>query len=200
MDGKRILVTGFKPFKGIRINTSEVVVRELARRKGTEARVETSVLPVSFKRAPEILCSRIEKFDPSAVIMTGISWKAESVVLEKAALNIYHYRKRRDLMIDENGPAAYFSDLPLSRLEKRLLKADIPATISYSAGQYVCNYLFYRTAHFIRTLSKKIHFGFVHLPCIPEEASRHNRLHYQGMPVDTVLRAVEIILDELGKL
>jgi len=168
---KRILVTGFKPFKNIRINTSEVLVKELEKRVFPGFILETAVLPVSFKNAPEKLIRRVEVFKPDILIMTGIALGIKNLELEKVALNIYNKGKQKDLLISPDGPEAYFTNYPIVKILKKLSNKGIPSAISYTAGQYVCNYLYYKAAHHIISSGCEILFGFLHLPCLPEEVS-----------------------------
>lgn len=88
----------------------------------------------------------IEKHKPAAVICTGQSGGAY-VALERVAINVADARrvayncgaKPQDERLSEDGPAAYFTGLPVRRLLGRLREEKIPAEISNSAGTFGCN-------------------------------------------------------------
>ena len=196
----RVLITGFKPFKNIKINTSEILVKEFEKCSFSNFILETAVLPVSFKLAPEKLLRKIEVFKPDVIIMTGIATGIKTIELEKVALNICKKGRQKDLLISENGPVAYFTNYPVLQIEKKLLKKGIPTSISYTAGQYVCNYLYYKIAHFLNNSRSRTLFGFIHLPCQPEESKLHGDGTFIGMDIKVITEGIEIVISELDKV
>ena len=68
--------------------------------------------------------------------------------------------------------------------------AGIPASVSQSAGTYVCNHLFYGLQH--RLVGSGVRSGFMHLPWLPEQAAMQTG--QPSMPLATMLDGVRIAL------
>lgn len=68
----KILFTGFEPFDGGTSNPSYACLRELPPTIGT-AELVTMELPVSFRRAPELLLKGMDAEGPDAVIC--LAWQ-----------------------------------------------------------------------------------------------------------------------------
>jgi pyroglutamyl-peptidase len=69
--------------------------------------------------------------------------------------------------------------------------AGVPATISHTAGTYVCNHLAYAMLHW--TARKRgVRAGFIHIPWLPvQAASRHGAA---SMALEEMVRGLEIAL------
>ena len=138
-----ILVTGFEPFGGEEINPSQKVIESLPKRwKGLC--LHTGLLPVVYDRAEKVLFSHCDNLAPQAVLCLGVAAGRASLTLERVAVNIDDSSLpdndgvlRQGCLIDQKGPAAYFSTLPLERIQKRLLEHSLPATFSLSAGSFL---------------------------------------------------------------
>jgi len=125
--------------------------------------------------------------------------------VEKIAVNWMDFRipdnqgeQLCDQMIDPEGPAAYFSTLPVREICMEILSGGIPAKISMSAGTFLCNQVFYTGLHSLATQSLVVPMGFIHLPSLPEQASRVSS-PIASMSLETSVRAVEIALDVIQK-
>ncbi len=134
-------MTGFEPFGGEEVNPSATVARKAAEElanRGYGARA--AVLPVSFKRAGSELVGLLDENRPVLAVSLGLHGGASHLRLERVAVNIKDAPKPDndgwqpvDEPIDPEGPAAYFSTLPLRKILERLRGEGIPAAISYSA-------------------------------------------------------------------
>ena len=167
----KVLVTGFEPFGGERVNPSSAVLPWL---EAKFPQIHTRVFPVEFKRSWTELQIELERHKPSVVICLGEAGGRQNISLEHAALNWVDARipdgsgqNPRDLKLLENGPNALFSTLPLRALENRVKALELPVEISYSAGTYVCNALFYRLLAALE--GQNVQAGFIHLPYLPEQ-------------------------------
>jgi pyroglutamyl-peptidase len=174
----KFLLTGFEPFGGSVINPSEQVVQALAHEQWTNIILSTLILPVDRYRAPEMILGAMENMHPDVIICLGEAGKRAAISLEKVAINLLNYRiadnngnTAQDLSVAEDGPAAYFSTLPLRTLQQALLEANIPVEISLSAGTYLCNQIMYSVLHQLARHAVPIPAGFIHLPLLPEQAS-----------------------------
>jgi pyroglutamyl-peptidase len=198
-----ILVTGFEPFGDERENPSawaaERAAAELAK-AGFDA--HSAVLPVSYKRCGEALAQLLERLKPSIAVALGLAGGITHVRLERVAINLMDASRPDndgaqpvDEPIDPQGPAAYFSTLPLRRILERLRGEGVPAAISNSAGTFLCNYAMYLLLRHadVRGYPKKA--GFIHLPYTPEIASRKPGLP-ASLPLSTQARAVVIAVEE----
>ncbi|HRX42309.1 MAG TPA: pyroglutamyl-peptidase I [Clostridia bacterium] len=165
---KNLLLSAFEPFGNDDINASEIVIEKIPDVIG-DIRVKKILLPVVYEKAFDLLSSHIRKFKPDFVICMGQAGGRGKITIEKVALNVNSSMMadnegnvRLDQSIMTEGDMAYTSTLPVSNL-LLACKGDI-ASISYSAGTFVCNDLFYRMMHVIRVSSLNCKAGFIHLP------------------------------------
>ncbi|MEO7148885.1 MAG: pyroglutamyl-peptidase I [Rhodanobacteraceae bacterium] len=194
---KTILLTGFTPFAGETINPSWQAARALDGKIIEGHRVVAVELPTTFDGTPALLRRALRSTNPRVAIATGLAGGREGISLERVAINLIDARipdntgaQPVDAPVVRNGPAAYFSTLPIKAALRELQKAGISAHVSQTAGTYVCNQVFYTLMHATKR-RKSLRAGFVHVPYLPEQAARHNA---QGMPLDEMIRALEIIV------
>ncbi|MBO4914689.1 MAG: pyroglutamyl-peptidase I [Oscillospiraceae bacterium] len=197
-----ILMTGFEPFGGEKVNPSwEAVCKLPDALPGTELRKLR--LPTAFKTAAELACGEISAFKPDIVLCTGQAGGCAAVRIERVAINLRDARipdnvgfQPTDEPIARDGPAAYFSTLPTRRLLDRLRDGGIAAELSYSAGTFVCNELMYSVLHYAARNAPEMRAGFVHVPYLPEQAEAKSA-KTASMPLAEMVRSLSIILSEL---
>lgn len=172
----RYLITGFEPFGGESINSSQETVNAVASDEFDDIEIFSGLLPVSFKRSGITICELIDESEPDVVIMLGQSGKSDSVKIERIAVNLMDAKKPDndgytpdEEFILNDGPSAYFSSLPVKHLRNQLFKSGVPAEVSNTAGLYVCNTTYYAALHHISITDKNIKTIFVHLPKISDE-------------------------------
>lgn len=169
---KKILISYFEPFGEEEKNSSELTVnayfKEYPEAKNWAVAVK---LPTTFKDSANKLTEIISSENPDIVLMFGQAAGRKNISIERVAVNIIDARipdNKGEQPIDKpiipGGKNAYFSKLPTREIKEALEKKNIPSTISYSAGTYVCNYLFYSIMHFIERNKLETRAGFVHLP------------------------------------
>lgn len=195
-----VLLTGFEPFAGETVNPSWEAVRVLQGTRIAAHRVETRCLPVVFGEALACLRKAIAETRPALVICVGLAGGRGQISLERIAINVDDARIPDnagqcpvDTAVVINGPAGYFSTLPIKRLLAALQRAEIPAEISQTAGTYVCNHVFYGLMHQLKK-NRGVRGGFVHIPYSPEQAAQHHGT--PGLPLTTVTAAMRIIIRE----
>ena len=117
--------------------------------------------------------------DATASIVEAYAAGRPHVAIERVAINVDDARipdnagaSPVDAPIAADGPAAYFATLPIKSILVALREAGIPATISQTAGTYVCNHVFYGLMHALRR-KPRVRGGFVHVPYAPADAARH---------------------------
>jgi len=166
----KILVTAFEPFGGDEINPSQTTLQLLPEQIDS-AQLYKLVLPVVFYEATEKLYQAIEEIKPHAVLSLGLAGGRRGISVEKIAINLIDARiadnagnQPHDLPIINEGPAAYFSSLPVREIVENLQKEGLPAQISYSAGTFVCNQVMYGLLDYLHKHQPSAIGGFIHLP------------------------------------
>lgn len=191
----RVLLTGFEPFAGAASNPSWSAVELLASRWTGPAELRTARLPTTFADGASYLLGLIEVLRPDLVIATGLAQGRAAVTPELIAINHVDARipdnaglRLLDVSVVADGPDGYFSTLPVKSMVAAMRAAGIPAALSYSAGTFVCNHVFYALMHALRTRHPNIVGGFVHVPASPDEITTGD---CPTMPVDMIARALE---------
>ena len=174
-----ILVTGFEPFGGEVVNPSGQVARALHGRRIGGAAVVGIQLPCAFGEAIAVLRDALATHRPQLVLALGQAGGRCELSLERVAINLDDARiadNRGAQPIDEpvqaGGPAAYFTTLPVKAMIAALRQAGHPASLSHSAGTFVCNHVFYGLQHALAG-QPGVRSGFMHLPYLPEQAAHH---------------------------
>jgi len=196
---RTILLTGFEPFGGESCNPSWDAVQQLdGWQPDDETQVRTLQLPCVFNDCLVRLQQQLATLNPVLVLALGQAGGRTSISLEKVAINyndarIADNQGQQPLATPtvEDGPAAYFSTLPLKHLVQQLRSNSIPAEISFSAGTFVCNHLFYGLMHELAT-KPATRAGFIHIPYSPAQAAR---LQSASMSTDMVVNALKICIE-----
>ncbi|GAP14803.1 pyroglutamyl-peptidase I [Longilinea arvoryzae] len=202
---KTILVTGFEPFGGSAVNPSQQVASAVNGERMSECRVVSQILPVDRIHGPEALLAAIADYHPDAVLCLGEADRRTSISIERIAINLMDYRipdnlgeQIQDLPILQDGPAAYFSSLPVREIYAAILAAGIPAELSLSAGAFLCNQVFYMGRHSVARQEIPIPLGFIHLPALPEQVALAPA-PFASMSYETSLRAIRLALEVIAK-
>lgn len=174
--GKKVLLTGFDPFGGETVNPSWEAVKRLNGEEAEGVSIAAEQIPTVFHHSAAVLKKAIEKHKPDVVICAGQAGGRAHITPERIAINIddaripdNEDREPIDEPIAADGPLAYWSALPIKLIVKELRKNGIPASVSNSAGTFVCNHLFYQLMHRIDRTSANIRGGFIHIPFLPEQ-------------------------------
>lgn len=172
---KKLLITGFEPFGGADVNPSWLAVQALPDRVG-DYKLCKLKLPTIFGEAAAMVLSKAEEFCPDVIISVGVAVGRDAVTPERIAVNIRDARipdnlgnQPRGEFVATDGPAAYFSTLPVEAMAQAIRDVGIRATVSNSAGAYVCNDVMYTVLH--RYAGTCVRAGFVHVPQLPEQGS-----------------------------
>lgn len=175
-----ILVTAFDPFGGEARNPAQLVLEALPPGLGGAALAKL-LLPTAFHQSAQLLEEALASRRPDALLMLGQAGGRAGIAVEVVGINLADAdipdnlgQQPRDAPLVPGGPAAYFASLPVRALVASLRDAGLPASLSYSAGTFVCNQLLYRALHFIRLQNLPTRAGFIHLPYLPEQAAQKN--------------------------
>jgi len=176
---KTILLTGFEPFAGEKLNSSWEVVRLLdGQVLGDDHVIVSELLPCVFTDSLRRLEHLIALHQPVIVLAVGQAGGRAAFSLERVAINLQdaaipdvHGNQPIDQPVIEGASSAYFSTLPIKAILARLRDEGIPAHVSQSAGTYVCNTVFYALMHAAKSSAVPFRAGFVHIPYLPEQAA-----------------------------
>ena len=193
----KIIVTGFDPFGGEKINPSIECVKALPDIEGVELiRLE---LPTVFKESAKRLNEVINDVKPDAVLSVGQAGGRPGITMERIAINVDDARIPDNISqqpIDEaiqlDGEAAYFSTLPIKRIVKAIREAGISAEVSNSAGTFVCNHIMYQALFAATKADKPFKAGFMHIPFIPEQTADK-----PSLPLEESTKALQIAIETI---
>jgi pyroglutamyl-peptidase len=193
-----ILLTGFEPFGGEQSNPSWLAVQQLdGYQLDDEVQIVSRQLSCVFEKSQNELQKAIEELTPVLVLALGQAGGRTELCFEKVAINFIDARiadnagaQPLDKPIVPDGPTAYFTTLPIKAMVNSLKQQGIPAAVSYTAGTYVCNTIFYALMHQLKD-TPKVRAGFLHIPYAPEQAVGKA---VASMPVDMVVQALKLCL------
>lgn len=195
---RHILVTGFEPFGGETINPSWEVVKQLEGLIIDDCRVVTRQLPCVFGESLTVLNATIDELNPAVVIAVGQAGGRVDITVERVGINVDDARipdnrgqQPIDVAIVPDGPAAWFSSLPIKAMVVAMREKGIPASVSQTAGTFVCNHVMYGLLHKIGE-NVEMKGGFIHIPYLPEQAAAHAGA--PSMAAQTVKDALEIAI------
>lgn len=200
----RVLVTGFEPFAGSRVNPSAEVASRLAGTAIAGIELSIEILPVVGVTAGKRLLAAIGRTRPDAVVLLGEHGESPAIHLERVALNLRDYRIPdnagkvvTDRPIVAGGPDAIFATLPLRKMLAAVVGAGIPGVLSNSAGTFLCNEVLYVALHHLRSSRRPVPCGFIHVPSLPEQAVGSPRPR-PSMDAATTTRGVAAAIACLG--
>ncbi|MCZ2403740.1 pyroglutamyl-peptidase I [Paenarthrobacter sp. Z7-10] len=178
-----ILLTGFEPFDGESVNPSWLAVQqaaELLRAAGHAVRAVE--LPCVFGLAAAAIRRAVDEANPELVLAVGQAGDRSRLSLERVAINVDDARipdnsgaQPIDEPVRSDGPAAYFSTLPIKSCLEQLTAAGVRAEVSQTAGTFVCNHVFYALMDHLATraqpagMAEVVRGGFIHLPYATEQ-------------------------------
>lgn len=190
----RILVTGFDPFAGNVVNPALETIKLLPTKIKNHDIITLEVPTVAIKSL-EIIENAIKEYDPDIILSIGQASGRCDIAVERIGINLDDYKipdnigqQFVDKKIFEDGPDAYFVKLPTKKMVESIKKYNIPASISYSAGTYICNHALYGISHILESKYKGKLNGFIHIPCLPEQAV--NSKNMPSMSKETILQAI----------
>ncbi len=196
---QKILITAFEPFGNDTINPTEGILERIPDFL-YDVKVIKQTLPVVYNHAFERLVPLIEKHNPELILLLGLSKGRSHVCLERVAINVSDGKLPDNLgtalsheTIEAQGPDGLFTSLPVKIIEQRFKDRKQTAVISNTAGTYVCNNLYYKTLHYVKTFSKKAKVGFIHVPATP--AMVHDQTGMPSMRVTEMYEAIMTIID-----
>ncbi len=206
---KKVLLTGFEPFDGEKVNPSWLAVRRLHGRVIRGHQIVARKLPTTFGLSLAELLRLLQRIQPALIICVGQAGGRAEIMPERLALNLEDAhipdnagRQPREAPVVPGGPPAYWSTLPVRAIVRALKGRGIPAAVSLSAGTFVCNHVFYGLMHELARAPAAVpagggararlapRGGFIHIPFLPAQAARHR--DQPSLPLAMLVEALAV--------
>lgn len=191
---KKLLITGFAPFGGGDINPSWQAVQALPKQVG-DFELYKMELPTVFGAAAALVLAKAEEIGADMVLSVGQAGGRDAVTPERIAVNIRDARipdnvgnQPRGEFVAADGPAAYFATVPVEKMAQAIRDREIRATVSNSAGAYVCNDVMYSVLHHFAGTSVKA--GFIHVPQLPQQGTPSMELEQITQALEAAIKAL----------
>lgn len=179
----KILVSGFDPFGGEKVNPAIESVKKLP---DTILGVEIIKLeiPTVIGKSIQKIEEAVELHKPDVVISVGQAGGRTDITVERVGVNVDDCRipdnegnQPIDEKIVKDGPDAYFVTLPIKAMVEHIQKKGVPASVSNTAGTFICNHVTYGVRHLAETKYPEMRTGFIHIPFLPQQV-----IDKKGMP------------------
>ncbi|EDX85503.1 pyrrolidone-carboxylate peptidase superfamily [Synechococcus sp. PCC 7335] len=151
-----LLITSFVPWLAHqKSNSSDDLIAALqSQNKLPTKSVWLRHVPVCFDSAPELVIAELRRLRPRAIICCGMAERRTCLTIEKQA---------------ERKQAKGRQTLQTPVNVQHLLKETSQSEVSYDAGQYVCNHLYYQVLVTIDEFQLATAAIFVHVPILTDE-------------------------------
>lgn len=199
----KILVTGFDPFGGELVNPALEAVKKLPDNIAGAEIIKIEIPTVRIKSLEKIE-KAVEEHNPDVILSIGQAGGRFDITVERIGINIDDFRipdNEGNQVIDEpvfsDGESAYFSNLPVKAIVENIRNHEIPASISNTAGTFVCNHVLYGVRYLIEKKYKGKKSGFIHIPFLPEQVI--SKPNTPSMAVDTVVEGLTAAIEAIVK-
>ena len=203
-----ILLTGFEAFGNTPVNPAELVATHLDGQEVGGADIVARIIPNTFFKCIDVVRSAIEDVQPEAVVMMGEYGGRSMVTVERIAQNFndgarYGLRDNDGRVMQgeltaPDGPAAYYTTLPIRAMVRAMRDVGVPADISDVTATFCCNHLMYGILHHIAVNNLAVRAGWIHLPHLPEVAALEQNLGAPSMSMSTTAEGVRAAIAAIG--
>lgn len=199
----KLLVTGFDPFGGEPVNPAIETVKRLPDRIAGAEIIKLEI-PTVCHKSLRVIDEAIAEYNPDAVLSIGQAGGRPDITVERVGINVDDCRipdNEGNQIIDEpvfpEGPDAYLVTLPIKAMVQRIQERKIPASVSNTAGTFVCNHVTYGVCHLIATKYPGKRSGFIHIPYLPQQVIDKKNMPSmsQEMMVEAIEAAIETIVE-----
>ena len=192
---KKVLITGFDPFGEEKMNPALEAVKKI-KDEISSAKIIKLEIPTVFRKSLQKLEQGIKEHNPDIVICVGQAGGRFDITTERVAINIDDARIKDnegnqplDIAIFEDGENAYFSTLPIKAMVKEIQKNGIPASVSNTAGTFVCNHIMYGLLYIIDKKFNNVKGGFIHVPFTPSQVV--DKKNIPSMCLEDIIKGLE---------
>lgn len=198
----KILVTGFDPFGGEPTNPAIESVKRIDENiEGAE--IIKLEIPTVFHKASDVVEAKIKEVKPDVILSVGQAGGRYGITVERVAINEDDARiednegnQPIDVKIREDGAPAYFASLPIKAMVEEIKKENIPASVSNSAGTFVCNHIMYQDLYLAEKYGD-IKAGFIHVPFLTEQVV--DKPNTASMSLDDIVRGLNAAIRAIVK-
>lgn len=197
----KILVTGFDPFGGEKVNPALEAVKLLPSEIGG-AEVRWLEIPTVFHKSAQVLEQEMAAFQPDVVLCIGQAGGRTGLTPERVAINQDDARipdnegnQPIDKPIRADGAPAYFSRLPIKAMVQSIKQAGLPASVSNTAGTFVCNHLMYQVLYLVEKKFPHVRAGFMHIPYMMEQVL--DKPNTAAMSLADIRRGLEAAIEAI---
>lgn len=197
----KILLTAFDPFGEDKVNPALEAVKIVDTSK-VDADVIKLEVPTVFHKSIEKVQAAMREHKPDVVLCIGQAGGRYAMTPERVAINLDDARIKDnagnqpiDVPVFEDGAPAYFSNLPIKAMVEYIKKAGLPASVSNTAGTFVCNHLMYGVLYTVDKEFPDVRAGFMHVPFIPEQVVE--RANTPSMSLEDIAKAIEAALSAI---
>ena len=191
---KKLLITGFDPFGGENINPAWEAVKRLPDHVGDWSLTKCEI-PTVFGEAAKRVLEKAESVRPDVILCIGQAGGRKDITPEMVGINLRHARiadnagnRPQDEPVAADGPAAYFATVPVRVMADAVQAAGLNASVSYTAGTFVCNDTLYTLLHHYN--GTPVRAGFVHVPFLPQQAKEG----VPSMALEDITRGLEAMI------
>ena len=171
---KKLLLTGFDPFGGEKINPAWEAVK-LVKDSIGDYEITKLQVPTVFGKAGQTVSAKADEIGADVVLSIGQAGGRAEVTPEMIGINLRYGRipdNEGNVPLDEpvveKGPAGIFATLPARKMAEAIKDAGLPGKLSLSAGAFVCNDLLYSMLYYFHGTKTRV--GFIHVPYLPVQA------------------------------
>lgn len=171
----KILVTGFDPFGNETINPSIEALKRLPHHIAGAEIIKLEI-PTVMNSSLAKIEEAIQKENPEMILSIGQAGGRSDISIERVAININDFsipdnegNQPIDEPIYKDGDSAYFTNLPIKAMVEGIQAVGIAASISNSAGTFVCNHVMYGVRYMIEHQYHEKKSGFIHIPYVPQQ-------------------------------
>ncbi|MBP2069387.1 pyroglutamyl-peptidase I [Anaerococcus nagyae] len=198
----KILVTGFDPFEGEPTNPAIESVKRIDNEiEGAE--IIKLEIPTVFQKSADVVEAKIREINPDVVLSVGQAGGRYGITVERVAINQDDARiednegnQPIDTAIREDGAPAYFATLPIKAMVEEIKKENIPASISNTAGTFVCNHIMYQDLYLAEKYGN-IRAGFIHVPYLTEQVV--DKKDTASMSLEDIVRGLNAAIRAIVK-
>lgn len=197
----KILVTGFDPFGGEKINPAIESVKKLPD-KILGAEIIKLEIPTVIGKSVDKIREKIKEVNPDVVLSIGQAGGRPDITVERVGINCDDCRIKDnegnqpiDEKVVEDGPAAYFATVPIKAMVEHIKKGKIPASVSNTAGTFICNHVLYGVCHIKATEYPNMRTGFIHIPFLPEQVT--DKKNMPSMALETIVKGLELAIEAI---
>ena len=198
----KILITGFDPFGGEKTNPAIESVRRIDENiEGAE--IHKLEIPTVFHKAADKIEEKIKEIKPDVILSVGQAGGRYDLTVERVAINQDDARipdneenQPIDVKIREDGKNAYFATIPIKAMVEEIKKENIPASVSNTAGTFVCNHVMYQDLYLAEKYGN-IKAGFIHVPFLPEQVL--DKKDTASMSLDDIVKGLNAAVRAIVK-